>query len=298
MKKIVSLTLVLVMCLSLCGFANNGRVKAVEEKISAIGEVSLDSKNAIESAQQAFDALTEDEKAEVTNYFKLVKSLTALKELEELEEQRLIEEQEKAKFDMGKETYENIKTAWQIADHIGTGIYNVWHGWVWEKEEMSSGGLQFFADEASLSLEEIVEGFAARNYVNERFAKTGVNWNDISEADKEFYRDATVEAFEKASKSRQYAGMSDVIWGTVYSFMLNGDINEAQTLLESAKQGLKELPTDYEYYSALKEFYMTTSALVDYCGSPSGSFDQYKVLLNDYRKEARDYMNGLDFAFE
>lgn len=71
-----------------------------------------------------------------------------------------------------------------------------------------------------------------------------------------------------------------------------------QTLLESAKQGLKELPVDYEYYSGLKVFYTTASALVDYCGSPSGSLDQYKVLLNDYRKEARDYMNDLNFIFE
>ena len=29
---------------------------------------------------------------------------------------------------------------------------------------MSAGGLQFFADEASISLDEIVEGFSARNY--------------------------------------------------------------------------------------------------------------------------------------
>ena len=298
MKRGISLVLAIVICFVLCACGKSEAVVKVEELISAIGEVSLESKNAIESAQEAFNALPEEEKAEVENYYVLVESHDTFKQLEAIEEQRLLEEAEEAKKANAKEAYENIKTAWQIADHIGTGIYNVWHSWVWEKEEMSSGGLQFFADEASLSLEEIVEGFSARNYVNERFAKTGVNWNDISEADKEFYRDATVEAFEKASKSRQYAGMSDVLWGTVYSFMLNGDIYEAQTLLESAKQGLKELPADYEYYSALKEFYTTTSALVDYCGSPSGSLDQYKVLLNDYRKEARDYMNGLDFVFE
>lgn len=68
--------------------------------------------------------------------------------------------------------------------------------------------------------------------------------------------------------------------------------------MESAKQELKELPAGYEYYSALKDFYTTASALVDFCGSPSGSLDQYKVLLNDYRKEARDYINDLNFVFE
>lgn len=287
MKKIISLILALVMCLSLCACGKSEAVVKVEELISAIGEVTLESKGAIESAQEAFNALTEEEKAEVENYYVLVESHDAFKQLEEA-----------ATKTNAKEVYENIKSAWTIADQTGTGIYNVWHGWVYEKEEMSSGGLQFFADKASISLDDIVEGFSARNYVNEQFAKTGVNWNDISESDKEFYRDATVKAFEQARKARQYAGMSDVLWGTVYSFMLNGYVDGAQTLLESAKQELKELPADYEYYSALKDFYTTTSALVDFCGSPSGSLDQYKVLLNDYRKEARDYMNDLDFVFE
>ena len=287
MKKIISFILVIVMCFTLCACGKSEAVVKVEELISAIGEVSLESKDAIESAQQAFNALTEEEKAEVENYYVLVESHDAFKQLEEA-----------ATKTNAKEVYENIKSAWTIADQMGTGIYNVWHGWVYEKEEMSSGGLQFFADKASISLDDIVEGFSARNYVNEQFAKTGVNWNDISESDKEFYRDATVKAFEQARKARQYAGMSDVLWGTVYSFMLNGYVDGAQTLLETAKQELKELPADYEYYSALKEFYTTTSALVDYCGSPSGSLDQYKVLLNDYRKEARDYMNDLDFVFE
>jgi hypothetical protein len=287
MKKVISLILVIVMCFALCACGKSEAVVKVEELISAIGEVALESRGAIESAQEAFNALPEEEKAEVENYYVLVESHDAFKQLEEA-----------ATKTNAKEVYENIKSAWTIADQMGTGIYNVWHGWVYEKEEMSSGGLQFFADKASISLDDIVEGFSARNYVNEQFAKTGVNWNDISEADKEFYRDATVKAFEQARKARQYAGMSDVLWGTVYSFMLNGYVDGAQTLLESAKQELKELPADYEYYSALKDFYTTTSALVDFCASPSGSLDQYKVLLNDYRKEARDYMNDLNFVFE
>lgn len=287
MKKIISFILVIVMCFTLCACGKSDAVVKVEELISAIGEVSLESKSAIDAAQEAFNALPEEEKAEVENYYVLVESHDAFKQLEE-----------NAIKTNAKEVYENIKSAWTIADQIGTGIYNVWHGWVYEKEEMSSGGLQFFADKASLGLEDIVEGFAARNYVNEQFAKTGIYWIEISDADKAFYRDATVKAFEKASRSRQYAGMSDVLWGTVYSFTLNGYIDGAQTLLESAKQELKELPAGYEYYSALKDFYTTASALVDFCGSPSGSLDQYKVLLNDYRKEARDYINDLNFVFE
>lgn len=110
MKKVISLILAIAMCLLLCACGKSGAVLKVEELISAIGEVSLESKSAIESAQEAFNALTEEEKAEVENYSVLVESHDAFKQLE------------------AKEVYENIKAAWQIADHIGNGIYNVWHG--------------------------------------------------------------------------------------------------------------------------------------------------------------------------
>lgn len=297
MKRVIALALVFIMCAPLCACGKSEPVKNVENLIGAIGEVSLESKTAIDEAQRAFDALSVDEKTAVENYYLLVESHDAFRQLEELEEQRLLKEAKEANKANGKKVYDNIKIAWTVADQVGSGLYGVWHGWVFEKEEMASQGLQFFADKASLSMDDIIEGFAARNYINELFAKTGVNWNDISEDDKEFYRNATVKGFEEASRARQYVGMSDALSGTVNAFKLNGYIYEAQTRLEAAKQGLQELPPDYEYYPTLKAFYTTASGLVDFCASPSGSLDQYKVLLNDYRKEARDYMNDLDFVF-
>ena len=298
MKRGVSLILALIICLSLCACGKSEAVVKVEELISAIGEVSLESKGAIESAQEAFNALPEEEKAEVENYYVLVESHNAFKQLEELEEQRLLEEAEEAKKANGKEAYENIKTAWNIADQIGTGIYNVWHGWVWEKEEMVSKEIQFFVDETGLSEKEVIEGLASRYYTNLQFANTGIYWNDISENDKEAYRKASTDAIKEASRARQYMGMNDTLGSIVNAYKLNGMIYNAQESLETAKQAMKELSDDYEYYLELKGFFTTTSALIDYCGSPSGSLDQYKVLLNDYRKEARDYTNDLDFVFE
>ena len=84
MKKIISFILVIVMCFTLCACGKSEAVVKVEELISAIGEVSLKSKDAIESAQQAFNALTEEEKAEVENYYVLVESHDAFKQLESL----------------------------------------------------------------------------------------------------------------------------------------------------------------------------------------------------------------------
>lgn len=48
MKRRMSLVLVLVMCLSLCACGKSEAVKAVEEKIASIGEVSIDKADIIQ----------------------------------------------------------------------------------------------------------------------------------------------------------------------------------------------------------------------------------------------------------
>ena len=47
---------------------NKLQVENAESKISAIGDVTLDSKDAIKDARTAYDALTDDQKKQVTNY--------------------------------------------------------------------------------------------------------------------------------------------------------------------------------------------------------------------------------------
>ena len=298
MKKAVSLLLALVMCLSLCACGKSKEVKAVEEMIAAIGEVSLESKDAITAAEEAFRALTSEEKEQAGNYFVLAESKDTLEELEEIEEQRLLEEARQAATANGQKAYDNIKNAWQIAEQIGHSLYNVWHGAVWEKDEMVAKGIQFFVDETTLSEQEVIEGIASRSYVNTQFAKTGVYWIQLSEEDKQTYREYATEAIEKACRAKQYMAMDDALGSTVNAYLLNGKIDSARKYLETAKETMKELPEDYEHYPTLKGFYTTASSLTDFCKSPSGNLNQYATLLNDYCKEARDYMNDLDFVFE
>lgn len=91
--------------------------------------------------------------------------------------------------------------------------------------------------------------------------------------------------------------MDDSLFSIVNAYALNGMVNNVRQALETDKQNMNEL-TDDSNYDSLKGFYTTTSNLLDFCMSPSGSFDQYKTLLNDYRKEARNYMNDLDLIFD
>lgn len=72
MKKCISLALVLALCLSLCACgkeaAKDEAVEKVISMINSLGNVSLASNTALENAENAYNALTDDQKAAVTNY--------------------------------------------------------------------------------------------------------------------------------------------------------------------------------------------------------------------------------------
>ena len=68
MKKLSVLILVVALALCLTGCGKSDAVKATEALISSIGQVSLDSEAAIVEAEEAYNALVEEEKADVETY--------------------------------------------------------------------------------------------------------------------------------------------------------------------------------------------------------------------------------------
>jgi len=68
MKKIISIILALVLCLSLCACGKSAEAKAADELILAIGEVSADSAYAVEAATEAYNALSDKDRETVENY--------------------------------------------------------------------------------------------------------------------------------------------------------------------------------------------------------------------------------------
>jgi hypothetical protein len=78
--------------------ANKAAAKAVEEKIAELGEVTLESEEAIAEARSAYDALSEVQKQLVTNYETLTEAETTLSELKKAQEEKARKEaEEKAK---------------------------------------------------------------------------------------------------------------------------------------------------------------------------------------------------------
>lgn len=91
MKKWMLLILLLVISLCLLGCGKSEAVKNVEGAIAELTDITVDSKDDIELAEAAYEALSEDDKADVENYMDL---LAARKEfdkvMEEYREEQLI----------------------------------------------------------------------------------------------------------------------------------------------------------------------------------------------------------------
>jgi len=81
MRKALSLILALVLCLSLSACGKSEAVKNVEAMIDALGEITLESIDAIRSAEDAYNALTEDEQKKVDNYETLTQARDSYYEL-------------------------------------------------------------------------------------------------------------------------------------------------------------------------------------------------------------------------
>ncbi len=68
MKKVISILMLTVLLITFCSCGKGKEVIAVEEAISSIGAVTIDSEEKIISAEELYGALTEKEKGKVENY--------------------------------------------------------------------------------------------------------------------------------------------------------------------------------------------------------------------------------------
>lgn len=96
-KKVVAIivgvvAVAAVVAVLLIGFMPNKATKAVIEQINSIGTVSLSSESAINKALNDYNALTDKEKSQVSNYDILLDSQSTLKKLQDEENyQKVIE---------------------------------------------------------------------------------------------------------------------------------------------------------------------------------------------------------------
>lgn len=198
----------------------------------------------------------------------------------------------KKAFEASKAAYDNIDAAYEIVEEFGSNIYEAWRMGIHEKDEILNDGVEYLASELSLTEDELRLGVA--------YTMSGIfdqDWGTMSDEEKNTVADSADYIFELMEDEL----FSFCVMVVSNSYVVNGKADEVQVLLDTAKTQMKELSekySDYEHYPNLKGYYTTTSSFFDFCQNPTGSFEQVKDTINDYKNEARDYISDLDYIFE
>lgn len=196
---------------------------------------------------------------------------------------------DKKAFEISKTAYDNIDIAYEITEQIGIDIYEAWRLGIYDKDEILDDGAEHLATELSLSVDEIRAGAVYTLYQDE--------WDTMSEEEKDEMID-NADLFFNYMEDNLF---SFCVMAVSNAYVVNGKVEEAQTALDDAKAQMKELSSeysDYEHYPNLKGYFTTTSSFLGFCQNPTGSFEQVKETINDYKNEARDYISDLDYIFE
>lgn len=280
MKKLIALLLVFAMVLPMYGCGKSKAATECETLITALGEISVDSGEAIEIAEKAYAALTKDEQDSISE------SATVLADARSA-----------YIFEVSKAAYRNINSAYEIIHKFGSDLYESWYLAVYQNKKLAnSNTVKFLASKVHyLSEEEIQMGLAfvlANNKYDE-------DWYSLSEEEKDSYIELAGK-YEGDDFFDQTNCLFITTWSIIRAFELNGKIAEAQGYLDSAQIYMRELSekhSDYEHYPNLKGFFTMAGSYFDACSGGGLSFTQFKDVKNQYEKEARDYTNDLDFIF-
>lgn len=257
MKKFISLLLVLVMCLSLCACGKSKAAKAAEEAIAAIGEVTVDSGEAIANAEKLYGILTDAEKAEVENRLVLVEAQEAFKKV-----------QGEIVYQNAKEAYDKLKEVAELCVEGMDAIYGAWYFGIYNADDAYSSTFyyQMSLDVPGFTSTELEE---AGNTLGIKASTAKSDWR---------YSLWIVEAAITAR------GDYDTI---------TANMADAEKVLQT----LTEEYDDYTYYPKLKDYYAAVKSYVEFFSSPSGSFNQLADTINSYENGIRTLESDVSFLF-
>lgn len=280
MKRALSILLVLATMLSLCACGKSKAAVECENLITALGDVDVHSGEAIEAAEKAYATLTKEEQDQIPESAAVLADARSV-----------------YTFEVSKAAYQNIKSAYDIIHKFGSDLYEAWYLVPYQNQKLTnSNTVKVLAAEVQyLSEEELQMGLAfvlAKN-------KYGEDWYSLSEEEKDNYIEMAGN-YEGDDFFNQTNCLFITTWTVIRAFELNGKTAEAQKYLDSAQIYMRELSakySDYEHYPNLKEFFTTAGSYFDVCCDSGMSFEQFKDVKSEYEKEARDYINDLDFIF-
>ena len=244
-------------CFLLCSCGKSEAVRAAEDAITAIGDVTSDSGNAIANAEKLYGILTDSEKSEVDNRLTLVEARESYDDL-----------QAEAIYDNAKEAYDKLN---EIANICIDGMDDIYGGWYFGIYEASdSYATSIFSDLAAetphLTSQELEDAADAFGFSGSALKS---DWQNI------------LYIVEYAiAKNGDYDTVKD-------------ELEEASAIL----QELTTTYDDYTYYPKLKDYYSAVSSYADFFLAPTGSFKQLSDTINQYETNIRTYQSDVGFLF-
>lgn len=246
MKKSITLILCAIMLLALCACGKSEAVSATENAIKEIGEVTVDSGDAIAKAQKLYGILTESEKEKVGNRMALFEAQDAFDAL------------------YGDVTYESAKTAYtelhDAANLCISGMKSIYNAW---NQTLSSADMNEFGRFRVDTMD-----LRRASGVEDRWIMAGEDalgiehgsWVDWS------YAGYIVQAALEAK------GVYDTI---------DTELAEAGDII----RGLSE-SEDSTYSPKLNDYYSAIYSYVDFFKNPSGSdLEQISDIMSEHEKE-------------
>lgn len=248
---------ILLISLMLVGCGKSEAVKNAEEAIAAIGEITIESGEAIKNAEKFYNILTDSEKSEVENRMALVEAQEAFETMKS----ELV-------YENAKEAYEQLNEVAELCESGMDDIYGAWYFGIYEADD-SFPYLVFndLAKKTNNITDVELETAAYKLGLSESSVRN--NWNN------------SVIVVQKAIEEKGgYA-----------------TIEEKMTNAENILQQLTSEYGDYTYYPKLKEYYTAVSSYVDFFVSPTGSFEQLVDTINNYENTIRTYKADVGFLF-
>lgn len=246
MKRILSFILILAICLSLCACGKSEEVKSVEEMISSIGEISIDSTDLINDARDAYNALSDEDKEKVENASILREATfeSLVIRCAELNRQSSI-------------LAEGVIITWENVG--GSSFWNYFNNILRFTDLTTIDSLKLQNELGEVQILMWNTGFALEKESFEP-VKDGYYW-DLTDDDFVYI----------ANLAMPYAKAYDALSKTEPT--LNSDVT----------QFVKDYKNEYtEETDLLKEWMLESSMFVEFATEPSGKLDAYKVQLTEY----------------
>lgn len=202
----------------------------------------------------------------------------------------------KKALEFSKGIYASINVAYNICNDMGSDIVDAWRMGIYDEDKVMEQGVDYLARELSLSKEDLV--YSVGYFTCTIFF--GEEWTEETAKDtKENFSLETANAMFILADGTLYDMFQFCVLIVQDAYELNGSIEEARASLNIAKEQLQVLAErypDFDQYSVLKDYYLLTSEFLEFCIETNGAFEHVQTTVNNYKDQARKYMNELEFT--